>query len=118
MRFEARELKPYAEPVQATDLQPGRVYFSVQFVDEDMLMPVLEPLEFVGANIHQGDVGQLYFRAVTASAFQLVDRADNLDKVRLYRAGNSEINHIFEYERALDRLLACALRRRARNEPR
>jgi len=33
MRFEARELKPYAEPVSASDLKEGAVYFFVNFAE-------------------------------------------------------------------------------------
>jgi hypothetical protein len=42
MRFEERELKyyaEYAEPVSPGQLQEGKVYFSVIFVDEDGLVP-------------------------------------------------------------------------------
>jgi hypothetical protein len=40
MRFEARELKSYAEPVTASQLREGEIYFSVQFADESMLIPM------------------------------------------------------------------------------
>jgi hypothetical protein len=42
MRFEERELKSYAEPVTPNLLTEGEVYFSVQFADEDMLIPIME----------------------------------------------------------------------------
>jgi hypothetical protein len=38
MRFKGRELKPYGEPVSASSLKVGDVYFSVQFADRDMLL--------------------------------------------------------------------------------
>jgi len=41
VRFEARELEPYAEPVSADELAEGEVYFSVRYVDEEMAVPGL-----------------------------------------------------------------------------
>jgi len=55
MRFEERELKPYAEPVAASLLKQGEVYFSVQFADEDMLVPIMETLVFAGRNLDPND---------------------------------------------------------------
>ena len=54
MRFEARELKPYAEPVLPEQLQIGAVYFSVIFLDEDALVPTLLPKVFVGPKVQPG----------------------------------------------------------------
>src|SRR6266403_3471965 len=68
MRFEERELKPYAEPVLAPDLKEGSVYFAVQYLDEGMLTPEMEALIFIGKNLGQGDVGQLYFQDAVSSA--------------------------------------------------
>lgn len=48
MKFGERELKPYAEPVSASELKEEEVYFAVQFADQDMLIPVMETLVFVG----------------------------------------------------------------------
>ena len=42
MRIEERTLKPYAEPVSVERLEVGEVYFAVNFVDEEMLVPSLE----------------------------------------------------------------------------
>ena len=51
MRFEERELKSYAEPVTADLLEEGKVYFSVQFADSDMLIPIMETWVFAGRNL-------------------------------------------------------------------
>jgi hypothetical protein len=61
MRFEERELKSYAEPVISNLLTEGEVYFSVQFADEDMLIPILEAWVFAGRKLDPKDVeGHLY----------------------------------------------------------
>ncbi len=62
MRFEARDLKSYAEPVSATDLRVGEVYFNVQFEDDKLHIPVVEPLIFLGRNLDEGDTNFLYFQ--------------------------------------------------------
>ena len=64
MRFEERELKPYAEPVVSDDLRVGSIYFYVQFVDDEMLIPVVEPLVFVGTDLTADDQGTFYFQDV------------------------------------------------------
>jgi hypothetical protein len=62
--FEGRELKEYAEPVLANELREGEIYFSVNYVDDDMLIPVMETVVFIGRNLEPGDVGQVYFQDV------------------------------------------------------
>ena len=48
MRFEELELKPYAEPVPPEELKNSETYFAVLFLDDDGLVPTLEPLVFIG----------------------------------------------------------------------
>ena len=107
MRFEARELKPYAEPASAAELKQGSVYFALTFCDEDMLIPTMETVVFVGKDLEPGDVGRVYFRNVRSRP-DAVDSENEWD----YTASENSINHIFEFESALDQLLACSLRRR------
>lgn len=61
MRFEERELKPYAEPVPAKRLASGSAYFSVTYIDDQMLIPTVEPLIFAGENLSSGDVGRVVY---------------------------------------------------------
>jgi len=92
------------------------VYFSLQFVDAEMLVPVLEPLVFIGQNLVPNDVGTLYFQ--DAGSYWLGTRFDSArdDQSAFYAQGEDEIEHIFEYERALELLVDCSMRRR--NPPR
>jgi hypothetical protein len=108
MRFEARELKPYAEPVSAAELKEGSVYFALTFIDEDMLTPTMETVVFVGRDLEPDDVGRVYFRNVRSGEGADSEDADEWD----YTASENSINHVFEFEHALDQLLACSLRRR------
>jgi hypothetical protein len=125
MKFEEREIKPYGEPVTSEQLEEGRIYFSWNYLDDDMLIPVLQPFVFVGRNLREGDSHQAYFQG--AESYQQGMRigsgpdghADRIDSVPdgyadFFVGSENELGHIYEYERALDRLLHCALRRRKR----
>ncbi|SRR6266852_2111158 len=112
MRFEGRELNPYAEPVSASKLTQGSVYFAVTYVDDQMLVPTVEPLIFAGRNLDAGDVGSVvYFQ--DAASYRRGTRHDSIaneGEATFFAAPDNEVRHIFEYENALDELLRCALR--------
>lgn len=109
MRFEERELKPYGEPISASELKEGSVYFSVTFVDDDMLIPVMETLVFVG----KSDEGLLQFQDVESYRQDVrYDSATDDDCATFFRCSGDQTKNIFEYERALDVLMQCSLRRR------
>lgn len=110
MRFEERELKPYAEPVSREELKTGETYFAVLFVDDDMRVPILEPKVFVGRDLQPGDEGQLYFQDYDSYHRGVRFEEATGDDAAVFETGAE--NHIFEYERALDRLMVCALGRR------
>ena len=121
MRFEARELKPYGEPVEPDDLREEEVYFSVQFADAELLIPMLEPLVFIGRNLENGDTELaanrtlLYFqRFESYSVGVRYDAAADDHADDFHVRGPEDVKHIYEYERALDVLLGCSLRRRNR----
>jgi hypothetical protein len=112
MRFEARELKSYAEPVSISDLREGEVYFSVQFADENLLVPIVQPLVFVGRNLVEGDGDLLYFQDFESYSMGVrYASASDGDATAFQVRGPDDTKHIFEYERALDTLLKCSLRR-------
>lgn len=113
MRFEARELKSYAEPVLSSDLREGQVYFSVQFADEKMYIPIMEPFVFLGRDLDGGHSEQLFFQNYESySAGIRYQSATNDDAMAFQVYSPHEINHIFEYEHALESLMKCSLRRR------
>lgn len=111
IRFEARDLKPYGEYVESSGLVEGETYFAIHFLDDQMLVPELVPLVFIGRNLEPGDSGRLYFQ-----------EADSyLSGIRYGDRGETEIHvveenspFVFEFERALDVLLNCSLRRQGR----
>jgi hypothetical protein len=113
MRFEGRELKPYAEPVTERELREGTVYFFVHFADEEMLIPTMEPFVYVGKNLESEDTDRIYFQDVESfSRGVRYNTATDGDDAVFQTGSQDELGHIFEYEHAIDQLLACALRRR------
>src|SRR5580704_15499238 len=65
MRFESRELKGYAEPVNANRLVEGEFYFMVQFADERLLVPIITTWIFLGRKLDPDDVEEtLYIQNV------------------------------------------------------
>ena len=113
MHFEERELQPFSRPVSATDLREGTVYFAVTYTPEDMTIPLMETLLFVGRNLDPGDVGRVYFQELTVHSPGIrhgVEASnDEADRGWLME---DDLNHIFEYEQALDGVMECSLRRR------
>jgi hypothetical protein len=109
MRFEARELKPYGEPVPPEELREGEVYFGVLFLDQGGIVPVLEPRVFIGRNLEPTDSNEFYFQDFASYMRGVRYASDSDDGGAIFETGAE--NHIFEYERALDRLMECALRR-------
>jgi hypothetical protein len=114
MLFEARELKSYAEPISEGDLKEGAVYFFVSFVDEEMLIPTFDTVVYVGRSLQADDVDQVYFQDIVSFKRGVrYETAVEGDFAVFHSGSRSELGHVFHYERALDQLLACSLRRRS-----
>lgn len=113
MRIDEHDLKPYAEPVSVARLQEGSVYFSVNYLDHDMLVPIVQPVIYVGRNLEAGDSGQVYFQDADSYRNGVrFDSAGDVGQADFHTGSEMEANHFFEYESALDELARCALRRR------
>src|ERR1700744_5299367 len=110
MGFEGRELKPYAEPVASGDLQEGFIYFAVQFADQDMLIPIVQTLVFVGRDRSPG-----YLRFQTIDSYNeglRYESATEEERSSFLIQSEDQLSHIFDYEHALDELMKCAFRRK------
>ncbi len=113
MRFEERELTPYAEPITASKLKVGTIYFSLEYVDEDMLIPTMQTVVFVGRNLETGERGHVYFQDIDSYREGVrYDSTTEETPANFYKGSENEVGHIFEFESALNELMKCALRRR------
>lgn len=120
MRFEARDLNEQDEPVTPESLREGDAYYSVQFDDDEMTVPVIETFVYVGRNLDPdmdedmaadgvgGD--HFYFQDVNSYGDGKPWDADD-DDVVLYVQPLDQLAHIFEFEPALEVLMKCSLRR-------
>ena len=132
MKFQERELKPYANTVPAEELCKGNVYFSVTFFDEEMLIPLIETMVFVDSRQNEKNIDEFLFQDVISHQdgvkFDQIDgiqdflsHQDGLRFDQIYEDGRAifficsknGLNSIFQFEDALDCLLACSLKRKA-----
>ena len=127
MFFEGRALKPYGDYVRATDLVVGRVYFKVGFLDQDMVVPELSAWVFIGSDLHR-ELPGLYFQDAdsylsgarrgddefvpTFEAEQLPDGCRWGEDIQFEWQKPRQYSDVYEFEGALDLLLACSLRRK------
>jgi hypothetical protein len=114
MRFDARELEGYAEPITIDRLREGHVYFSVQYADSKLLVPIVQPIVFVGRDLERADVDLYYFQGYESFSNGIQYAAATGEDLADFDArGPEDLNHIFEFERALDELMRCSLRQRS-----
>lgn len=109
--FPATELKPFAEPVTSDQMQEGRVYFALQYLDDDLFVPVLRPMLFLGY-LDAERPSLRYFQDFDSfrAGVRFSNRSEE-DSAHFEVYGPDEGKHIFEYARALDCLMRCTLNR-------
>lgn len=116
MQFEEHDLKSYAEPVSASLLNVGEAYFSVQYVDEQMLIPIVETWIFAGRKLSPEDSeNHLYFQDVESYLQGIRYGSATPENATFQVALEKNTNHIFDYEHALEELMRCSLRRKNRH---
>jgi len=105
----------HAEFVDPAALIVGNVYFRVGFHDEEILIPELVPLVFIGRDLIPGDMNRWYFQDYTSFRDGVrFDQTDTTEAVFDVFGGGESVVAVCEYERALDQLLRCSLRRRGK----
>jgi hypothetical protein len=114
MRFEARELPTYSEHYPASRLRDGEVYFRVRFWDQDLLVPQLDPVVFIGRDLglDDTDIGFLYFQDLRSYSDGTRFGNPSGDEPVFERFLANQSSGVFDYEGALNELLRCSLRRR------
>ena len=116
MHFAGRDLKPYSEPVTPRELVEGCVYFCVTFADDDMLIPIVEPVVYVGTSLsNDREEGKLtdtvYFEDIVSYRQENVSGTATEAKGKIFEYCPEEMKNIFTFDHALDLLLACSVRR-------
>lgn len=106
-----RDVPSSAEPVSAGDLLEGKVYFSVQYADEALLLPVVETLVFTGMEKDEDGLAICCFQDLTSHQQGIRRGSSEAGTALFYVQQTNQLRHIFEYGDALDELIRCALRR-------
>ncbi|HZP23178.1 MAG TPA: hypothetical protein VFB04_07015 [Terriglobales bacterium] len=117
LQFLARELNPWANPVTGKDLKEGSTYFMVNYVDDDMFIPVIETVVFIGRDLREDDAGQVYFQDVgsyLAGIRHGSNAADTSARAYFFCMSETQTGDIFEFESALEELMRCSLKRKDR----
>ena len=113
--FAGRELPQGAEPVTSAQLKVGIHYFSVQYLDDNLLIPTIETLVFLGRDLEPGAEGHLYFQNADSYRSGKVFRPGvNKFRESIYAQPEDQVNHIFEFEHGLEELMRCLVRRKKR----
>ncbi len=131
MHFDGRDLKPYAESVRPSELVEGETYFRLTFLDPEMTVPEMAPVVFVGRDLRAEEPG-LYFQDAASYKAGERHKADGWVRIeslselpvtawkwgacRFDTFKEAEGTCVFAFEKALDQLLVCSLRRQHRAE--
>ena len=116
MYIEGREIPPFAEPAFEDDLELHEVYFSVHFVDTDMLVPEIMTMVYVGKDIEKIGDKKHYFQDI--SSHRQGVRFDNVEIAKppcspvfvVSECKNGKVNNIYSFSTMLNELLKCSLR--------
>jgi hypothetical protein len=115
VRFEARDLHPYAEPLTESELREGAAYFIVHFADDKGLIPLMSPVVFAGVDLAGDGEGRLCFQdyhSYQQGARYSTATTGHGVECELETCLPADRGFVFEYEHALNVLLVCSLRRR------
>lgn len=128
MFFPGRDVSEYAQHVCADELVVGNVYFLIHYHDEQLLIPTVEPVVFLGKNISgrpeqgSGDVfvfqdypsyrnGMPYHPYAESDSESDGESADGLRRAVFQDGPEQMLSMVFDFDHALESLLGCSIRR-------
>ncbi|NII71480.1 hypothetical protein FHW84_000036 [Dyella sp. SG562] len=113
--FDKREIPPYGQFVSNDKLVIGETYFHVTYVDQDMLIPTVSSLVYIGRNLGNNEVNRLYFQDVDSyfDGLRITDENPDPNSMRL-ESFPEDSPSVFEFDYALESLMLCSLRRKAK----
>jgi hypothetical protein len=112
LHFPGRDVPPYAEYASPAALVERRIYYRLHFLHDEMTIPELEPLVFIGRNLDEGDEDYLYLQDADSylAGLRYGDDTQNTDIEGDIHRVSSATPLVYEFERALDRLLYYSLK--------
>ena len=111
VHFEGRDLPPYAIYAAAEALIVGEAYFMLHYLDDRLTIPELKPVVFIGRDLEEGKSGNLYFQDAGSYIAGMRYESATGDCDAVFHTVSEGTPLVFEFERALDRLLYCSLTR-------
>jgi hypothetical protein len=106
----------YAEPVVASQLEQGEIYFMLSYLDNHMLVPDLKTLVFLGRDVTGNADSLLYFQD-TDSYITIGPFPKNSPGAgSIFHCSDDQLKGIFLLEKATDELRRCVARR-SRKQP-
>jgi hypothetical protein len=97
--------------VSPGELQVGKVYWALTFIDDALTIPELQPRVFIGVDLVDGDNGLYYFQDA-ASYFAKIGGL-GAESGAVFSMPADSLTYTFHFEGALERLRLCEDRRNA-----
>ncbi len=111
--IKSREIPLFGEPISEHDIKLNSIYYIVNFVDENMMIPVMKTVVFVGKNLEQDDNDSYYFQDIDSYNEGILYNPKDTDSYAdFYVCSAKELNGVYDFEHALERLMHCSLRQR------
>lgn len=112
LEFKKRFLEPFIEPVEASELREGVVYYTIDYSDSEMMIPHVMTVVYIGKNLDEDVEDTHHFQDFNSYDFG-VTMDSNADDVPAMFIGQPEdnLNNIFIFEKVLDELMRCSIRR-------
>jgi len=101
--------------VSPDEMQAGRVYFALQYLDRDLLVPHLYPLIFLGHDLDNDQRDIRFFQHFDSymAGVRYANHSEEDEDSGCFEAyGPDEGKHIYDYEHAIKLLMRCTLIRR------
>src|SRR6185369_427557 len=98
IRFDAREVPDWAEPVDESTLQVGKVYFWLNYFDEDLSIPDFRAVVFVGRD----DDGSTLFQDVGSYLAGLPHDGSIEGEVRVDTCAPGSAGAVFDGNKVID----------------
>ena len=111
--FEQRQLPEAADPVRAEELKIGDTYFKVAYADNDLTIPLVDSVTFIGRNLDDDEEDTLYFQDVESyrSGIRITDTDVEPDAAVFYCSPANQLRAMFDFQGALEELMKCSIRR-------
>ncbi|UOD27742.1 hypothetical protein INH39_19815 [Massilia violaceinigra] len=101
----------YAEPIEVFELRQGDLYFMLNYFDEDLLIPELQTLVFLGREVTGENVSLLYFQDIESYTIRGPYPNFTDGPGDIFHCTDDQLGCIFRLDKAVSALQNCVKRR-------